>query len=345
MTDITRVGIDLAKKVFHVTAVDGGGAVVERKQLRRAQLQSYLALLPAGRVVAMEACGSAHHWGRLARSHGHRVMLMSPHKVAPYMHRNKNDANDADGIAEASSRPGMREVGLKSVERQHTQQLHRARELAVRTRTAQANQLHGLLLEYGIESQKGVGMLLRRLPEVLEDAENELPPQGRMLMRALGDELRHQHERVGRFDEEIKAVADADPACRRLREIPGVGPLTATALVAAVGDASAFRNGRELSAWLGLVPRQHSTGGRTRLLGISKRGDRYVRCLLIHGARAALRWAGRREDRRSGWAKSVEARRGRNIAAVALANKNARAAWAVLAKESDFDFGHPGKAT
>jgi len=166
-----------------------------------------------------------------------------------------------------------------------------------------------------------------------------------MLMRALADELRHQHGRVGRFDEEIKAVCAADPACRRLLDIPGVGPLTATALVAAVGDASAFRNGRELAAWLGLVPRQHSTGGRTRLLGISKRGDRYVRCLLIHGARAALRWAERREDRRSEWAKSVEARRGRNIAAVALANKNARTAWAVLAKESNFDFGHPGKAT
>ena len=344
MNDITRVGIDLGKKVFHLTAVDRRGAVVERKQLRRGQLQSYLALPPAGRMVAMEACASAHHWGRLARSLGHRAMLMSPHKVAPYTHRNKTDANDADGIAEATSRPGMREVGLKPVERQHLRQLHRARQLAVRDRAAQANQLHGFLLEYGIESQKGIGALLRRLPEVLEDAGNELPPMGRALLRDLGAELRHLDGRVKRFEEQIRLIADADPACRRLLDIPGVGPLTATALVAAVGDASAFRNGRELAAWLGLVPRQHSTGGRTRLLGISKRGDRYVRCLLIHGARAALRWAGRREDRRSGWAKSVEARRGRNIAVVALANKNARAAWAVLAKESNFDFDHPGKA-
>ncbi|MCY4269851.1 MAG: IS110 family transposase, partial [Gammaproteobacteria bacterium] len=233
MNDITRVGIDLGKKVFHLTAVDRRGAVVERKQLRRGQLQSY----PAGRVVAMEACASAHHWGRLARSLGHRAMLMSPHKVAPYTHRNKTDANDADGIAEASSRPRMREVGLKPVERQHLRQLHRARQLAVRDRTAQANQLHGFLLEYGIESQKGIGALLRRLPEVLEDAGNELPPMGRALLRDLGAELRHLDGRVKRFEEQIRLIADADPACRRLLDIPGVGPLTATALVAAVGDA------------------------------------------------------------------------------------------------------------
>ena len=344
MTDITRVGIDLAKKIFHVTAMDESGRVLERKRFRRAQLQSYLALLPSGCVVAMEACGSAHHWGRLAESLGHRAMLMSPHKVAPYMHRNKNDVNDADGIAEASSRPEMREVGLKSVSRQHMQQLHRARQLAVRGRTAQANQLHGFLLEYGIESQKGIGALLRRLPEVLEDAENELPPGGRTLLRDLGEELRHLDGRVKRFETEIKAIAAADPACRRLEGIPGIGPLTATALAAAVGDAGSFRNGRELSAWLGLVPRQHSTGGRIKLMGISKRGDSYVRCLLIHGARAALQWAGRREDRRSEWATSVEGRRGRNVAAVALANKNARTAWAVLAGGSAFDCDHRGKA-
>lgn len=344
MNDITRVGIDLAKKIFHVTAMNEGGEVLERKRFRRAQLQSYLAKLPAGCVVAMEACGSAHHWGRLAESLGHRAMLMSPHKVAPYMHRNKNDANDADGIAEASSRPEMRTVGLKPVDRQHMQQLHRARRLAVRDRTSQANQLHGFLLEYGIESQKGIGALLRRLPEVLEDAENELPPKGRVLLRGLGEELRYLDGRVKRFEQEIQALAAADPACRRLREIPGIGPLTATALAAAVGDAGSFRNGRELSAWLGLVPRQHSTGGRTKLMGISKRGDSYVRCLLIHGARAALQWAGRREDRRSEWATSVEGRRGRNVAAVALANKNARTAWAVLAGGSAFDRDHLGKA-
>lgn len=344
MTDIRRVGIDLAKRNFHLTAVDERGEVVERKRLRRAGLHSYLTMLPPGCVVAMEACASAHHWGRLAARLGHRVLMMSPHKVAPYMHRNKNDVNDADGIAEASSRPGMRFVGSKSVDQQHIQQMHRARRLAVKDRTAHANQLHGFLLEYGIESPKGTRALLKRLAEVLEDAENELPVAGRALLFDLGEELRHLNERVQAFDARIGAVARAEPACRRLEAIPGIGPLTSTALVAAVGDAAEFNNGRELAAWLGLTPRQHSTGGRPRLLGISKRGDRYLRCLLIHGARAALRHAGRHEDRRSRWAIDVEHRRGKNIAAVALANKNARAAWAVLAKGTDFDRAHPGKA-
>ena len=344
MTDIRRVGIDLAKKNFHLTAVDEGGEVVERKRLRRAGLHSYLTMLPRGCVVAMEACASAHHWGRLAACLGHRVLMMSPHKVAPYMHRNKNDVNDADGIAEASSRPGMRFVGLKSVDQQQLQQLHRARQLAVKDRTAHTNQLHGFLLEYGIESPKGIRALLRRLAEVLEDAENELPVGGRSLLSDLGEELRRLEERVQAFDARIAAVARAEPVCRRLEAIPGIGPLTSTALVAAVGDAREFKNGRELAAWIGLTPRQHSTGGRPRLLGISKRGDRYLRCLLIHGARAALRQAGRHEDRRSRWAIEVEHRRGKNIAAVALANKNVRIAWAVLARGTDFDRTHLGKA-
>ena len=344
MTDIKRVGIDLAKTVFHVTAVDEAGAVVERKRFRRAGLHSYLTLLPPGCLVAMEACGSAHHWARLALHLGHKVLMMSPHKVAPYTNANKNDVNDADGIAEASSRPGMRFVGVKSVEQQHLQQVHRARQLAVKERTAHCNQLHGFLLEYGIESPKGVAVLRRRLAGIVEDAENELPFNGRVLLRGLGEELRRLDERVKQFDAQIVAISQAEPACQRLQAIPGIGPLTATALVAAVGDAAAFRNGRELSAWLGLVPRQYSTGGWPRLLGISKRGDRYVRYLLIHGARAALRTAGRHDNRRSRWTLEVESRRGRNIAAVALANKNARATWAILAKAVTFDSNHLGKA-
>ena len=347
MADAERIGIDLGKRVFHVTAADGAGRVLERKRLGRAGLRRCLALLPPGTVVAMEACGSAHHWARHARSLGHEVRMMGARKVAPYMRRSKNDANDADGIAEASSRPEMRFVGVKSVGRQALQQLHRARRMAVRNRTAQANQVHGFLLEWGIESRRGIGSLLGRLDRVLEDAEGaegELTADGRALLSELGDELRRLDGRVKRFDDRIEEAGRADPACRRLEGIPGIGPLTATALTAAVGDASAFRNGRELAAWLGLVPRQRSTGGRTRLLGISKRGDRCLRCLLIHGARAALRAAARRDDRRSRWAVGVEARRGRNVATVALANKNARAAWAVLAAGSDFDPGHLGRA-
>ena len=199
-------------------------------------------------------------------------------------------------------------------------------------------------MEYGIESPRGVAVLRRRLAGIVEDAENELPFNGRVLLRDLGEELRRLDERVKQFDAQIVAISQAEPACQRLQAIPGIGPLTATALVAAVGDAAEFRSGRELSAWLGLVPRQYSTGGRPRLLGISKRGDRYIRYLLIHGARAALRTAGRHDNRRSRWALEVESRRGRNIATVALANKNARAAWAVLAKAATFDSNHLGKA-
>ena len=343
MNDIRRVGIDLAKKVFHVTAVDERGGVVERRRLRRAGLQSYLARLPRGCVVAMEACGSAHHWGRLAGQHGHDVRLMSPQFVVPYVKSNKNDLNDADAIAEASSRPGMRYVGVKSAARQHVQQVHRSRQLTVKERTAHCNQLHGFLLEYGIEAPKGVGAVLRRLGEVLEDADNELSDTARELLWNLGAELRRLDERVKEFDAHILRISREAPACRRLEKIPGIGPLTSTALVAAVGDGREFRNGRELAAWLGIVPRQRSTGGRARLLGISKRGDRHLRCLMIHGARSALRTAGRRPDRRSRWAVEVEKRRGTNIAAVALANKNARTAWAVLAREAVFDADYPAK--
>ena len=345
MDNVARVGIDLAKKVFHVTAVDGGGAILERRRLRRAGLQSYLARLPGGCVVAMEACGGAHHWARLARRLGHRAVLMSPQFVAPYVKSNKNDANDADGIAEASARPTMRFVPAKSAEQEHVQQLHRARQMAVRNRTAQGNQIHGFLLEYGIEAPRGRSGLLQRLAEALEDAENELPVEGRALLRELGEELGRLEERVATFDALLAGVARQSPACRRLMEIPGIGVLTATALVAAAGDASEFRNGREMAAWLGLVPRQHSTGGRSVLLGISKRGDRYLRALLIHGARSALHRAGRRSDRRSRWAVAVETRRGANVAAVALANKNARVAWALLRHGESYDAAHRQSAS
>ena len=252
---------------------------------------------------------------------------------------------DADAIAEASARPSMRFVGVKSVDQQHIQQLHRARQLTVRNRTAQINQVHGILLEYAIAAPKGAGALLRRLAQVLEDAENELPMHGRGLLRELGDEVRRHNERVGLFERQLRGAAQQMPACQRLMRVPGIGMLTATALVASVGDAAEFRNGRQLAAWLGIVPRQSSTGGRSRLLGISKRGDRYLRFLLIHGARSALRTASRRSDRRSRWAVELEKRRGTNIAAVALANKNARTAWAVLRREARFDADHLPRAS
>lgn len=344
MDKITRVGIDLGKRVFHVTAVDASGRVVERKRCGRVGLRSYLARLPVPCEVALEACGSAHHWGRYAQGLGHAVRLMSPQFVLPYVKSNKNDVNDADAIVEAAGRPLMRFVGVKPVASQHLQQLHRARSLAVKDRTAHGNQIQGFALEYGIALPKGLSAMLRRLAEVLEDGSNELQAEGRALIAGLADEFRRLDERVKAFDEQIEAVARATPACRRLQQTPGVGPMTSTALGAAVGDAKQFRSGRELSAWLGLTPRQRSTGGKPVLLGISKRGDAYLRQLLIHGARAALRCAGKHTDRRRKWAVEVERRRGRNVASVALANKNARAAWAVLARNVDFQHSGLPKA-
>ena len=340
MENVTRVGIDLAKRVFHVTAVDAEGSVVERRRCRRAGLQTYLAQLPGGCVVAMESCGGAHHWARRALRHGLEPVLMSPQFVKPYVKSNKNDVADADAIAEASGRPSMRFVGVKSVSQEHIQQVHRARQLAVKGVTAQRNQLHGFLLEYGIASPKGTGALLRRLAEEVDAGDNELSAAARGLLRELGDELRRREARVAQFDRQLRALVKQSAAAQRLMTIPGIGAVTATALVAAVGDASQFRNGRELAAWLGLVPRQHSTGGRPQLLGISKRGDRYLRALLIHGARSALQKVARYQDRRSCWAQSVKQRRGGNVAAVALANKNARTAWAVLRQEQNYDAEH-----
>ena len=336
MNKITRVGIDLGKRVFHLTAVDAADEVVERKRLSRVGLRAYLAKLPASCEVAMEACGSAHHWGRMAQGLGHTVRLMSPQFVLPYVKSNKNDVNDADAIVEAAGRPSMRFVGVKPVASQHLQQLHRARQLAVKDRTAHGNQIQGFLLEYGVALPKGLSAMLKRLEAVLEDGENELPGEGRALVSDLAEELKRLDERVKGFDAQIEAIARQTPACQRLQQIPGIGPMTSTALVAAVGDASQFRNGRELSAWLGLTPRQRSTGGKPVLLGISKRGDSHLRQLLIHGARSVLRCAGKHKDRRRKWAKAVADRRGPNIAGVALANKNARNAWALLARDVDF---------
>ena len=344
MENVARVGIDLAKQVFHLTAVDAGGEVVERRRLRRSGLRSYLSELPRGSVVAMESCGGAHHWARFAERAGHRPVLLSPQFVKPYVKSNKNDVADADAIAEASQRPGMRFVGVKSVEQEHVQQVHRVRQSAVKQSTMLRNQLHALLLEYGIASPRGTGALLERLAGALEDGDNELTVDGRALLREMGEELRRLESRVAGFDVRIGALARRMPAAKRLMTIPGIGEKTATALAAAVGDASQFRNGREMAAWLGLVPRQHTTGGRPRLLGISKRGDRYLRTLLIHGARAALQRAPRHDDGRSRWAVGVKGRRGQNVAAVALANKNARTAWAVLRHGRDYDAGHDGAA-
>jgi transposase len=341
---VVTMGIDLAKRSFHVFGVDASGKPVLSKKLSRARLSAFMANLPAC-TVAMEACGSAHHWARLFRRFGHEVRLIAPQFVKPFVKSNKNDAADAEAICEAAQRPNMRFVAVKTIEQQDIQAMHRMRSLAVERRTAQVNQVRGLLLEYGIEIPQGRAVLMRRLPEILEDAENGLSERLRAELNGLREELRHLDGRVAHYDAQLEAIAQSEAGAQRLMTIPGIGPLVATALLAAVGeDIALFRNGRGLAAWLGLVPRQHSTGGRERLLGISKRGDVYVRQLLIHGARAALRWVERKEDATSRWAAALKRRRHPNVAIVAMANKMARVAYGVLRSGQPYDAGRAALA-
>lgn len=331
------VGIDLAKRSFHVYGVDERGQRVISKTFTRTRLREFMANLPAC-TVAMEACGSAHYWARQFRSHGHEVRLIAPQFVKPFVKSNKNDAIDAEAICEAAQRPTMRFVAVKTVEQQDIQAIHRMRSLVVERRTAQVNQIRGLLLEYGIEIPQGRAAVGRCLAEILEDAANGLSDRFRAELRGLAEELRHLDERVAYYDAQIETIAQNHPQAQALMTIPGLGAKGATALAAAVGeDPRLFKNGRGLAAWLGLVPRQHSTGGRDRLLGISKRGDVYLRQLLIHGARAVLRWVERKDDATSRWATALKARRHPNVAAVALANKIARIAYAVLTTGQPYD--------
>jgi transposase len=337
--NITAVGIDLAKSVFQVHAVDGRGKAVLRKTLKRAELVNFFAkLLPC--LIGMEACGSAHFWARKLTELGHTVKLMAPQFVKPYVKTNKNDARDAEAICEAVERPNMRFVPVKSVEQQALLGLHRARQGFVAARTAQANQLRGLLSEFGVVIPKGIGYLARRLPEILEDAENGLSSTSRTLFSRLFSHFRELDRQVNELDLQIKEWHRQSVASQRLEAIPGIGPITASALVGSIGDAKTFKNGRQLAAWLGLVPRQDSSGGKERLLGISKRGDTYLRTLLIHGARSVLLRLKCHPDQAEGWLARLSNRRNPNIAAVALANKNARIIWALLAHDRDYQAGY-----
>ena len=337
---ITTIGIDLAKNVFQVHGVDEGGKAVLRKPLKRKEVAAFFANLPPC-LIGMEACGSAHHWARKLESFGHTVKLMAPQFVKPYVKTNKNDAADAEAICEAVSRPSMRFVPIKNGEQQAVLALHRARQGFVKARTAQANQIRGLLAEYGIVIPQGIGHIAKRLPEILEDGENELPGVFRQLMQRLGDHLKELDRQVGELEVQIQSWHRENEASKKLAQIPGIGPITASALVASIGDAKSFENGRQLAAWLGLVPRQHSSGGKQVLLGISKRGDTYLRTLLIHGARAVIRVAENKAGHADSWLARLMGRRNKNVAAVALANKNARTVWALLAHgrayEADYE--------
>jgi transposase len=332
---LTAIGIDLAKNVIQVHGVDERGKAVLRKQLKRSDVLRFFANLEPC-LIGMEACGSAHHWARKLTALGHTVRLIAPQFVKPYVKGNKNDAADAEAICEALTRPNMRFVPIKTTDAQALLALHRARQGFVKARTAQANQIRGLLGEFGIVLPQGIARLHERIPRMLEDAENELVPLMRTLLERLHRQLRALDGQVRELEAQIVSWHRQNEKSRRLADIPGLGPITASALVASVGDAKSFRNGRQLAAWLGLVPRQHSSGGKPMLLGISKRGDTYLRTLLIHGARSVIQAGAKRTDQADRWLTGLLARRHKNIAAVALANKNARIVWALLAHERTY---------
>ncbi len=340
---ITTVGIDLAKSVFQIHAVDEHGKMAVKKQLKRNQVIPFFSNLEPC-LVGMEACGGAHYWARKLEQLGHTVKLMAPQFVKPYVKTNKHDAADAEAICEAVRRPNMRFVSIKNGEQQALLSVHRARQSFVKARTAQANQIRGLLAEYGILVPNGIHRITKRLPEILEDGENDLPGVFRQLLQRLGEHLRELDRQVEDLEIQIQAWHRADVASKKLAQIPGIGPLTASALVASIGDAKSFKNGRQLAAWLGLVPRQHSTGGKPNLLGISKRGDTYLRTLLIHGARSVVRVAENKPNHGGSWLGKLMARRSKNVAAVALANKNARIVWALLTHDRDYEQGYEPSA-
>jgi transposase len=329
--NVTTIGIDLAKDSFSLHGVDSHGKMVFRKSLSRAKLLPFLGSLPPC-LVGMEACSGAHHWGRKLAKLGHRVGIMAPRFVAPYRKGGKNDGNDAEAICEAVGRPGMRFVPVKSDEQQAILSLHRVRQGLIKERTALINQLRGLLSEFGLIMPKGRYSAQHQIPDILEDAENGLPLLARRLLHDTYQRLKVLNEQVLAYDRELNhLVKDSAPA-KQLMTVPGVGAMTATALLASVGDPRQFKNGRQFAAWLGLTPRQYTTGGKTRLGRITKKGDAYLRTLLIHGTRAVLSTVTDKEDKLSIWTKTLVERRGYKRAAVALAAKNARILWAMMVR-------------
>lgn len=332
---LTRIGVDLAKQVFQIHGVDSHEQVKCRKQLKRGQMLDFFRQQEPC-LVAMEACGSSHYWARELRQLGHEVRLIAPQFVKPYVKSGKNDANDAEALCEAASRPTMRYVTVKSAEQQASQSVHRIRSRLIRARTALLNEIRGLLGEFGrVAARPGIASTRALLQQALDESD-KLPGELNEMLLLLQDELQQQDRRVKQLDEMLQRQVAADERVQRLLKIEGVGPISATAIVASVGDARQFRSARQFAAWLGLVPSQHSSGGKERLGAISKKGDSYLRMLVIHGARAALNACKNKVDRRSEWVNQLQARRNTNIATVALANKNARIIWAILSRGESY---------
>lgn len=336
METITTVGLDIAKQVFQVHGVDTGGAIVVRRKLRRDDVVGFFESLPAC-LVGIEACATGHHWARVLTGLGHEVRLMPASYVKPYVKRQKNDATDAEAICEAVTRPTMRFVPVKNQEQQSVLMLHRVRELLIRQRTMLVNALRGHLAEFGIVTRQGIAGVGTLIAIVEDQGEDLIPPLARAALLPLIGQLREVHENVSEMDRQIHAWHRSNELSRRLETIPGIGPITASAIAATVTDVTLFRSGRQLAAWIGLVPRQNSSGGKDRLGRISKQGDPYLRRLLVVGAHAVLRFSRKGKAASTRWAAELLAKKPYNVVAVALANKMARIVWALMTTGRRFE--------
>jgi transposase len=333
MSEITTIGLDLAKHVFQVHGIDASGAPVVRKRLRRSEVLTFFARLPRC-LIGLEACATAHYWARELQAVGHEVRLMPAQYVKAYVKRNKNDAADAEAICEAVRRPTMRFVPIKTAEQQAALLVHRGRERLVRQRTALVNALRAHLAEFGVIAPLGLRNVARLISIVRDESDARLPGLAREVLRVLAEQVEQLQTAVAAMEEQLTAWHKSNPVSQRLATIPGIGPIIATAIASTVVEASGFRSGREFAAWLGLVPRQHSTGGKARLGGISKRGNRYLRRLLINGASANLLRS--KATNADPWVIELRRRRPSLVVAVALANKTARIAWAVMHRQENY---------
>ena len=328
MKDIKVLGIDLAKDVFQLHGTDIKGNRVLKKRLNRKKLIEFIANLKPC-LIGIEACLGAHYWARTFEKMGHTVKIMAPKFVKPYIKSNKNDANDAAGIAEAVTRPDMRFIAVKSIEQQDILLLHRARELVMKQKIALVNQMRGLLIEFGIVIPKGVSHMSKFI-QILEDNKTQLTEKSTTVFIRMHEQFKKYNEQIALYDNDIEQTSAENSMCQEIIKIEGVGIITASAIVATVGDAKVFKNGRQMAAWLGLVPSQHSSGNTIKLSGISKRGDNYVRKLLVHGARSIVNNCEKKTDKKSKWVADKKNRLGYNKSTVALANKNARIIWAIM---------------
>jgi transposase len=328
---VSTIGLDLAKRVFQVHGVDAAGRVVLRRKLRRAEMEAFFAGL-APCLVGIEACATAHHWARVLQAHGHEVRLIPPAYVKPYIRRGKTDAADAEAICEAVGRPNMRFVPVKSEQQQAALLQHRARDLLVRQRTMLVNALRSHFAEFGIVAPAGQRRVAQLLALLQDEEASSIPPLAREGLRGLAAALHALEQRIEAVEEVLMREHKANPVSRRLATIPGIGPITASALAATIADPGLFRSGRELAAWIGLVPKPHASGGKQKLGRVSKQGDRYLRKLLTVGATAVMRHLAGKTDRLSAWTRELMGRRPFRLASLALANKMARVAWAVMAR-------------